>query len=143
MINRIKEDMKQAMRDKDKNKLSTLRMLLTTIENKRIELKLQDATDLTEDQVIDCVNKNIKTVNQQIESLVKVAGTTYVQQYELSTLKEYLPPQLSDAEIRKEIEHALDLVKRGEIKTPMQYLSTKLKGKADMSQVSKIVKEYN
>jgi uncharacterized protein len=138
MINKIKNDMKEAMKNKEKVKLSTLRMLLSTLENERIKLQVEE---LSNDDVITCINRNLKQLEQEIESLVNASRSIDSQLEQKQVLVSYLPEQLTEDEIRKEVAHAVNLVAKGEIKNPMQYLSQKLKGKADMKLVSQIVKE--
>ncbi|AYP68293.1 hypothetical protein PQE75_gp186 [Bacillus phage vB_BcoS-136] len=142
MIIQIKNDIKDAMRNKEKIKLSTLRMLLATIENERSKIGLSSIEDFTEEQIIALINRNIKALNQEIESLRVAGRITTEQQTQKQVLLSYLPEQLSEDLIRKEIELAMILVERGEINNPMQVLSKKLKGKADMGLVSRLVKEY-
>jgi uncharacterized protein len=138
MINKIKNDMKESMKNKEKVKLSTLRMLLSTLENERIKLQVEE---LSNDDVITCINRNLKQLEQEIESLVNASRSIDSQLEQKQVLVSYLPEQLTEDEIRKEVTHAVNLVAKGEIKNPMQYLSQKLKGKADMKLVSQIVKE--
>lgn len=144
LIEKIKQDMKQAMRNKEKEKLSTLRMLLAKIEKEKIALKLADVNDLTNEQVESVIVKNIKELDKEIESYIKVGRLTTNQQSEKLLLMSYLPRQLSDEEILVEVKHAFGLVERGEIeiKGVMKYLSQKLKGKADMGTVSKLAREF-
>jgi len=142
LITQIKQDVKQAMRDKDKAKLSTLRMLVATIEKKQIETK----GILTDLEVIESIGKNIKQLNQEIESIVTANRDNASEKIakldsEKEVLLSYLPKQLSEKEIGIYVAHALRLLAEGEIKSPMQYLSKELKGQADMQLVSKLVKE--
>lgn len=142
LITQIKEDVKKAMRNKDKAKLSTLRMLVATIEKKQIETK----GILTDLEVIESIGKNIKQLNQEIESIVTANRDNASEKIakldaEKEVLLSYLPKQLTEDEIRIQVAHAIQLVSQGEIKSPMQYLSKELKGKADMQLVNKLVKE--
>lgn len=138
LFNQIKEDAKQAMRAKEKEKLSTLRLLTAELEK---EMKLTGVNELTDEQVQTVISRQIKKLDKEIESYVAVNRATEKQEAEKEVLFSYLPKQLTEAEIHNEILVALALVKSGDIKNPMQYLS-KLKGKADMGLVSRIVKEF-
>lgn len=139
---KIKEDMIQALKSKKTAELSTLRMLLAKLENEKVQLKLSDITQLTKQQVELVVGKNIKELDKEIASYVEVGREVVSQENEKKLLLSYLPKQMSEDEIRKEVAHSVGLVERGEIRNPMQYLSQKLRGKADMSLVTKIAKEY-
>lgn len=143
MINTIKDDMKEAMRNKEAEKLSTLRMLLAELEKEKVSLKLSDVSQLTKDQVLAVVNRQLKKLDKEIESYIAVNREVSKQQAEQEVLRSYLPQQLKEDEIREVILHTLDLVKRGEIDVPMKYLSQRLKGKADMKLVQQLVKELS
>lgn len=140
LINKIKQDMVQAMKNKEKAKLTTLRMLLAKVEKEKVSLKLAEVSDLTEVQVESVILKNIKELDKEIESYVQVGRDTSSQQTEKELLLTYLPTQLTESEIEFEVYVAIGMFRNGVIKNPMQHLS-KLKGKADMVLVNKILKE--
>jgi uncharacterized protein YqeY len=141
LIETIQNDMKQAMRNKEKDKLSTLRMLIATIEKKKVEKKLTLMTELTESDIIDAISKNLKTINQEVESLVNAGRDTSKQVAEKELLLTYLPKQMSATEVLEVIAHVISLAENGEIDNIMKYLSQRLKGKVDMKQVSQLVKD--
>lgn len=139
MINQIKEDMKQAMRDKDKVKLSTLRMLITTLENERINKKVDE---LEQDDVYTCINRNLKQLDQEVEAIIKADRELGTQEEQRKILQSYLPLQLGEEEIRQYVQQVMDAeepvtVTFGQL---MKALSD-LKGMADMKIVSKVAKE--
>lgn len=139
MITQIKNDMKQAMKDKDKAKLSTLRMLLATIETERIKLKVE----LSNDDVITCINRNLKQIDQEIESLEGADRDISSQEKQKEVLMSYLPKQLSEQEVKEAVEVVvlLQKINGGNFGSVMKALSADLKGKADMGLVSKIAKQ--
>jgi uncharacterized protein len=138
LINQIKADMKQAMRNKDKVTLSTLRMLLATIDNERIKLK----RDLTDDDVITCINRNLKQLMQEIDSLADANRSIDNQLEQRAILVDYLPKQLTEEEVRALVREAVIEVKLegGNFGQVMKQLSD-LKGKADMKFVSSLARE--
>jgi uncharacterized protein YqeY len=138
-IQQIKKDKLFAMRGGDTAKVSTLNLLIAEIEK---EMKLTGATDLTEDQLITVINRQIKKLDKEIESYLAVRRGVEKQKAEKQVLLSYLPKQLDEDEIREVVAHAVELVVRGEIKNPMQYLGQRLKGKANMKDVQAMVKEY-
>jgi uncharacterized protein len=143
LITQIQNDMKQAMRNKDKKKLSTLRMLLATVEKVKVTLKVKDVTELSDDVILNAINKNIKQLNQEIEALEKAGRDTFSQETEKELLNTYLPKQMSEEEIKEVVEQAVADVNAeagANIGMVMKLLSP-LKGKADMKLVSKLVKE--
>lgn len=143
LVEIIQNDMKQAMRDKNKEKLSTLRMLLATIEKKKVEKKLKLVTELAESDIIDSISKNVKQLDQEIESLINAGRDVASQLAEKKVLSEYLPKQMTIDEITKEVSAIVKLVKSagGNMGVAMKEASAKMKGKADMKLVSQLVKE--
>lgn len=140
LANRIKFDTVKAMKV-SKKRLSTLRLLVAELEKEKVSLKLEGVGDLTDEQVQSVVSRQLKKLDKEIEAYVDAGRETRSQEYEKEILLEYLPKQATEEEIRELVHHAVALVKRGEIKNPMQFLSQELKGKADMGMVSKVVKE--
>ncbi|MGG1146903.1 GatB/YqeY domain-containing protein [Bacillus wiedmannii] len=136
MIKTIKEDMKQAMRDKNKVKLSTLRMLIASTEKERIASKVEE---LSSEAVITCINREIKAIGQEIDGLVLAGRDTSAQEEQKAILMEYLPKQLTKEEIAEKVREVTATAPN--MGLAMKQLSAELKGKADMSLVSKLVKE--
>ncbi|EPC8411052.1 GatB/YqeY domain-containing protein [Bacillus thuringiensis] len=132
----IKNDMIQAMKDKDKVKVVALRMLLATFEKERIALKVPE---LNEDQIITCINREIKAIDQEIEGLVKAGRSTLDQEYQKTVLQAYLPKQLTQEEVVALITEVVG--RTSNMGMAMKELTPQLKGKADMKQVSQLVKE--
>lgn len=138
-LTKIKSDLKEYMKVKDERKKATLRLLLSEIQNEKISL---NNGELTDEQVEAVVARQIKKTNKEIDAYKTYNKPVDSQLAEIELLKKYLPEQLSEDEIRKVIEHSLELVKRGEINNPNKYVSTRLRGKADMKLVFEIMKEY-
>ncbi|MEK4605338.1 GatB/YqeY domain-containing protein [Bacillus sp. FSL L8-0099] len=132
----IKNDMIQAMKDKDKVKVVALRMLLATFEKERIALKVPE---LNEDQIITCINREIKAIDQEIEGLVTAGRSTTDQEYQKTVLQAYLPEQLTQEEVVTLV--TIVVGRTANMGMAMKELTPQLKGKADMKQVSQLVKE--
>lgn len=143
LITQIQSDTKQALLNKEKAKLSTLRLLIADLEKEKVTLKLSTVSELKDEQVTTVINRSIKKLDKEIESYIAVGRGVESQESEKKVLQSYLPEQLSEAEIREIVKHSFDLVTRGEIKNPMKYLSQRLKGRADMKLVSEIAKELH
>jgi uncharacterized protein len=143
LLQTIQKDMKDAMLNKEKEKLSTLRLLLATIEKKKVEKKLKDLTDVTNNDILESISKNIKVLDQEIESLENVGRDTSKQQAEKALLTTYLPKQLTQEEIEEQVRVIVSVTKRagGNIGVAMKEASAKMKGKADMKLVSELVKK--
>lgn len=139
LLEQIKQDRTQAMKDKDKPKLATLRALINEVE---VEMKVTGATSFTDSQTESVISRQLKKLGKEKETYASLGQDTSKQEEENELLLSYMPEQLTEAQIRSEVTHAFKLVDDGEIKNAMQYLSPKLKGKADMGAVAKIVKEF-
>ena len=142
MRNNLLNDLTQAMKNQDKETLSVLRMVKGAIQLEEINLK----HELTDDEFIGVVSKQIKTRKESILEFEKANRTDLVEQTkrEIDILNKYMPEQLSEEEVLKVIDEAFDVVKpqaQSDMGKLMGYVNPKLKGKADMSFVSKTIKE--
>lgn len=141
LIKKIQKDIKQAIKNKEKVKLNTLRSLLSKAETEKGRIGLKSIDDFSDNEIILFINIHLKMLSQELESLVEAGRDTSHQELQRNILLSYLPKQLNDKEIIEEVRHAISLVKRGEYNNPMQYLSLKLRGKADMGLVHKTYKK--
>ncbi len=100
--NRIEEGIKKAMKERDNVRLSIFRMLLAAIKNKEVE-KIRP---LTEDEFYSLVKTSVKQHNESIESFRKGQRLDLAEkeEKELDILKEFLPSQLSEEEMKREID---------------------------------------
>ena len=139
---RIMNDLKEAMKNKDSFKLSVIRMVKGAIQLEKINKK----RDLNDEEVIDVISKQIKLRKDSINEFEKagrndLADTT---KKEVEVLNEYMPEQLSSEEVNKIIDEAFDKVNptsQKDMGLIMKEVTPKVKGKADMGEVSKIIKE--
>lgn len=138
----ISNDMKEAMKNHDKETLGTIRMLKSAIDLDRINNKLEEITD---DLVIGVVSKQIKTLEATIIEFEKGNRNDLIEktQNEIAILEKYLPEQLSEDEVKKIIEEIFEEVKpqgQKDMGKVMKEATGKLKGKTDMKSVSEIIK---
>lgn len=137
----ITEDMKNAMRAKDSERLSTIRMLLAAVKQKEVDERIvvDDAA------LIAIVDKLIKQRKDSIAQF-SAAGRTDLadkESAELAVLEAYLPARLSAEEIEAAvlaIVHSLGASGPGDMGKVMGAVKAQLAGKADMSLVSAAVK---
>ena len=139
---RILNDLKEAMKAQDKEKLSVIRMLKGSMQMEELNKK----HELTDDEVINVVTKEIKSRNDSIKEFEKGNREDLIQKTnaEIEILKAYLPEQLTDEEASKIIDEAFELVKPEsprDMRKIMKEVSPKLKGKYDMGKASSIIKE--
>lgn len=141
MRNQIIEDLKKAMKVQDKLKLSVIRMVKSSIQMKELDLK----RELTDEEVIDVISKQIKTRNDSIKEFEKGGREDLVEatSKEIEILSTYLPKQLSDEEVNEIVDRVFDDIKPESSKDMgkiMKAITPLVKGKADMGKVSSIIK---
>ena len=141
----ISNDMKEAMKAHDKDSLNTIRLLKSAIDLYLVNNKM-DRNTCSDEVVIDVVSKQVKTHKESIEEFKKGNRQDLVDGLlkEIELLSKYLPEQLSEEEVRKEIDKVFDKIKPTSMKDMgalMKELTPILKGKADMSQVNAILRE--
>ena len=142
MVEKLKQDMIQAMKDKDKIKLAVIRGVKAGMEKERIDRN----REINDDLLIDIVNREIKMRKDSIGEFEKGGREDLVEQYksEIDILMNYLPEQLSVEEINKVIDEIFAEVKPEGPKSMglvMKEASSRLKGQADMKEVSNMIKE--
>lgn len=141
---RLTEDMKQAMKDKESGKLrlSVIRMVRANIKNVEIDSK----QGLSDDEVLGVVSKEVKMRRDSIEEFTKGNRLDLVEnlEQEIEVLMKYLPEQLSETEVRTLVEQAVaesKAVSPKEMGKVMAVLMPKVKGRADGKLVNTIVRE--
>lgn len=142
LVEQINQDMKDAMKAQDKEKLSVIRMAKGAMQLAKVSLK----HELSDEEVIDVISKQIKMRKDSIEEFSKAGRNDLVEQYqkEIEILTAYLPKQLSKEEVMKVIEEAFAKVNptsSKEMGLIMKEVTPKLKGRTDMGEVSKIIKD--
>ncbi len=141
MIEKLKQDMIEAMKAKDKDRLTTIRMIKGDLDKEHIDKK----REINDNLLIEVVNRGIKQRKDSISEFEKGGRSDLVEktQKEIDILQSYLPEQLSEEEVVKIIDEIFDVLKpegardMGKI---MKEVQPKLKGRADMKQVSEIIK---
>lgn len=139
---RITDDMKAAMRAKETDRLSTIRMLLAACKQKEVD----ERVELDDTAVIGIVDKLIKQRKDSIAAFQQAGRTDLVDKEtaEVAVLAAYLPQRLSAGEIQAEIAALvaeLGASGPGDMGKVMGAAKTRLAGKADMGQVSAAVKQ--
>jgi len=147
---KIKSDLNEALKKGDEIKRSTLRMLLAAVLNiekeKKYKEKIEQEVELTDEEIIDVISSEAKKRKESIIEYEKGERQSLAEKEkaELEILQEYLPEQLSEEEVEKLVKETVEEVGAQDIKDigkVMAELMPKLKGRADGSAVSRIVKE--
>ena len=141
-LNEINQDMKVAMKARDKERLTTIRMLKSALHNEEI----RKGSELTEEEEVTVLAREKK---QRVESLneFKAANRDDLVQKletEIAVVDKYLPEQLSEEEVRSIVQETISQTQSTSMKDMgkvMGALMPKVKGKADGALVSSLVKE--
>jgi len=138
----IFNDMKEALKGKEKLKLSTLRMIRAAIKNAEISKK----DKLTEDEVIGIITNYLKKLEESLDLFINGQRTELADRAkeEIKIIKEYLPEQLSEEEIKKIVKDTIikfNFQGLQNIGPAMREILPQLKGKADGKIVNKIVRD--
>jgi len=138
----IFNDMKKALKESEKLKLSTLRLIRAAIKNAEISKK----DKLTEDEVIGIVTNNLKKLEESLDIFIKGQRPELAEKAkkEIKIVKKYLPEQLSEEEVEKIVKETI--IKFGfkglqDIGPAMREIIPQLKGKADGKIVNKMVRD--
>lgn len=141
LVETLAKDLVEAMKSKDKDRLSVLRMVKGAMQLEHINQK----KEFTDELAIDVISKQIKTRNESIKEFEKGNRPDLVEQTqkEITILQEYLPLQLTEEEILKVIDQAFTKINPQSPKDMgliMKEVTPSLKGKADMGHVSMLIK---
>ncbi|OMH41396.1 GatB/YqeY domain-containing protein [Desulfurobacterium indicum] len=136
------KDMKEAMKAKDKVRLSTIRMINSLIKNAEIDKR----GELTDEEIVSLLQKYAKQRRESIELYEKGGRQDLVEKEkaELAIVESYLPEQMGEDEIRKVVEEAIAETGASSLKDLgkiMKIVIPKVKGKADGSVVNRIARE--
>ena len=156
----IRENLKEAVKNREELKSSVLRLLLAAIFNKEKEKRyklskekpefeekdLEKESQLVDEEVIEVISSEIKKRKESIELFEKGEREDLVEKEtkEKEILEKYLPEQLPEEKVKKLVQEAIAKTGAKEIKDMgkvMQEVMPKVKGKADGSLVSRIVKD--
>ena len=150
MKQKIQEDLNSVLKEKKELEVSVLRMLLAAILNKEKEKRFKsgkaEEVPLTDEELIEVIFSEIKK-RKEAAGLYEKGGRQELaekEKKEAAILQPYLPAQLSEEELKKLAKEAIEKTgakEQKDMSRVMQELMSKVKGKADGSLVSKIVKE--
>lgn len=144
LLDRIQSDLAAAMKSRDAETLSTLRMLKTAL----MELKTQKAKDasLSADEEIEVVQRYVKKRRETIEEMRKVGRDDKVasEEAEIAVARRYLPEPVSEDELRAIVKAAVASTGAASPKDMGKVIGVvmaQVKGRAEGAQVSRLVKE--
>ena len=138
---RILQDVKDAMRAKDKPRLATIRLITAAIKQREVDERIE----LDDTQVLVVLDKMCKQRRESISQFEQAGRDDLAAQEkaELALIQQYLPEQLGEAEINELIDAAMEQTGASSMKDMgkvMGQLKPKLQGRADMGAVSAMIK---
>ena len=137
----LTEAMKQAMRAKEKGRLGTIRLMLAAIK----QIEVDERIELDDARVLTVLDKMVKQRRESIHQY-EAAGRTEladVEKAEIVIIQEFLPEQLSEAEISQMVGEAMAQTGASTMKDMgkvMGVIKPKAEGRADMSVISTLIK---
>ncbi|TCP32341.1 hypothetical protein EV207_101320 [Scopulibacillus darangshiensis] len=140
LIDRLNQDMKQAMKDKDKVKLSVIRMIKASLQNESIKL----GKELSEDEGLTVLSRELKQRKDSLQEFENAGRQDLVDgvKKEITVVDLYMPEQLSEEELQAIIDETITKVgasSKADMGKVMNAVIPKIKGRADGGQVSRIV----
>ena len=138
----IEEAVKSSMRERNKERTSTLRMALSELKKEEIDNKIE----LSNEDSIKILQRMIKQRKESMSQFLNAQRNDLAEkeESEIVILQEFLPEQISEDDINKLVIEAInetDAKEPQDIGKVMSFLKTKIQGNADMGVVSKLVKE--
>lgn len=144
LLERLNNDMKIAMRSKDKHKLAIIRMVKSSLQNEAINLGVDE---LSSDEELTILSREVKQLNESLQEFKTTNREDLIQklELELEILRVYLPTQLTEEEIVHIVvatAKELNVTSKNDFGKLMGTVMPKLKGKADGSIVKQYVQNY-
>lgn len=140
LIDRLNQDMKQAMKDKDKTKLSVIRMVKTSLQYESIKL----GKELSQDEALTVLSRELKQRKDSLQEFENAGRQDLVDnvQNEIAVIDLYMPEQLSDEDLLAIIDETISEIgaqSKADMGKVMNAVMPKVRGQADGGQVSRLV----
>ncbi|SEO32032.1 hypothetical protein SAMN04488134_10675 [Amphibacillus marinus] len=144
LLENLNQDMKQAMRNKEKQKLSVIRMVKASLQNEAIKLG-KDV--LNEEEELTVLARELKQRKDSLQEFKEAGRDDLVDNLnaELDVLQVYMPEQLTSEELERivlETIQSVNATSKKEMGKVMGALMPKVKGKADGTEVNKLVQKH-
>lgn len=138
---RITEDMKSAMRAKDKDRLKTIRLILAAVKQQEVD----NQSEVDDTAILAILDKLVKQRRESIKQYDDAGrdDLSIIEQEEVKVIQDYLPEQLSQSEIDalvKEAVSATGAESMRDMGKVMAYIKPKAQGRADMGAISALIK---
>lgn len=141
---KLTEDMKAAMKNKDMQTLDAVRMLLASIQKKALDI----GHDLEETEMVEVIVSDAKKLKDALESFVAAAREDLAQKVreELAIVQKYLPEQMSDEDLQKIVQEKISAMADGGAQAVGKLMGTlvnELRGKVDGSRIKAMVEKLS
>lgn len=139
----LNEDMKQAMKSKEKERLSVIRMLKAALQNEAIKLGKKE---LSEDEELTVLSRELKQRKDSLQEFEKAGRNDLVEkiQTEIQFVQQYLPDPLTEEEIEEIVRETISSTgasSKADMGKVMSVVMPQVKGKADGALVNKLVQK--
>lgn len=141
LLERLNQDMKQAMKNKEKDRLMVIRMVKASLQNEAIKI---GKNELTEEEELTVLSREVKQRKDSLQEFENAGRSDLVEKVaaELQVLNDYMPKQLSEEELLEIIKQTIvevNATSKADMGKVMGAIMPKVKGKADGSLVNKLV----
>ncbi len=139
--NKLQEDQKKAMKASEKEKVMVLRYVLSRIKN----LEIEKQRELSDEEIVRLLRKIVKEIKEVIEVARKAKRSNIVKEneFQYKVISSYLPPEISDAKLREEIEKMINKNREVYKKNPQALIGVCVKELREKASPQRIVKLYN
>ena len=144
LLERLNNDMKQAMKNKEKDRLTTIRMIKASLQNEAIKFGRQELSD---EEELTVLSREVKQRKDSLQEFEKSGREDLVEkiQTELKHVEVYMPQQLSEEEVAEIVKEAIaetGAASKADMGRVMAVIMPKVKGKADGSLINKLVQQH-
>lgn len=144
LLDRLNQDMKQAMRNKEKEELATIRMLKASLQNEALKL---GKDELSEEEELAVLSRELKQRKDSLQEYENAGRNDLAEksEREIELIQSYMPDQLSEEELDEIVQETINEVgatSKSDMGQVMSAIMPKVKGKADGSQVNQLVQKH-
>lgn len=144
LMEQLNQDMKQSMKNKEKEKLSVIRMVKASLQNEMIRL---GKNKLSEDEELTILSRELKQRKDSLQEYKSAGRNDIVEnlESEIIIIQKYMPEQLTDAELEDLIQATIkeiNVTSKKEMGKVMSAIMPKVIGKADGSRINKLVLKH-
>ncbi|RYL90396.1 GatB/YqeY domain-containing protein [Sporolactobacillus sp. Y61] len=141
LVDRLTADMKQAMKARDKDRLTVIRMIKTSLHNESIRRR----KELSDEEALSVLTHELKQRKDSLQEFKKAERQDLIDEVrkEIAIVQSYMPEQLSENEVNSIVDQVISevgAVSKTEIGKVMKAIMPKVKGRADGSLINRLVR---